>query len=185
MWQVAPCCCVWGVIWDSIAHEQECIVDRSFRLSPTGTCSHLAQASVADLQKLFYKAKPKYYPSRQRYTLPLQPGQKKPTALEPSKKLSEYNLSAGAVLIFKDLGPQVALQPTAKYAWDTAGICYESALPNVYSDFHMLSRWATGLCSSGSISAPWSCMRSYTPSHISSTQDTGECYRAGIEHRCS
>ena len=69
---------------------------------------HLLQASVADLQKAFHKAKPKYYPSRQRFTLPLKPGEKKAIALAPGKKLSDYDLEDGSTLNFKDLGPQVA-----------------------------------------------------------------------------
>lgn len=66
-----------------------------------------AQATVEDLQKAFYKAKPKFYPSRQRFTLPTKPGEKKATAVAPGKKLSDYDIKDGSVLVFKDLGPQV------------------------------------------------------------------------------
>ncbi len=65
------------------------------------------QASVADLQAALYKAKPKLYPARQRFTLPKKEGEKKPIALANGKRLSDYDLADGAQLTFKDLGPQV------------------------------------------------------------------------------
>ena len=74
-------------------------------------CYHLAypmlQGSVDDLKKAFHKAKPQFYPSRQRFTFPLKAGEKKATALAAGKKLSDYDVKDGTVLIFKDLGPQV------------------------------------------------------------------------------
>jgi very-long-chain enoyl-CoA reductase len=65
------------------------------------------QASVSDLQSKFHKAKPEFYPSRQRFSLPLKAGEKKATSLAAGKKLSDYDVKDGSVLIFKDLGPQV------------------------------------------------------------------------------
>ena len=62
---------------------------------------------MSDLQTRFHKAKPKFYPSRQRFSLPLKTGEKKATALAAGKKLSDYDVKDGSVLIFKDLGPQV------------------------------------------------------------------------------
>lgn len=53
----------------------------------------------------------KYYPSRQRLTLPLQPGsQEKPTVLQSKKSLKEYTngTSKDLTVVFKDLGPQVS-----------------------------------------------------------------------------
>ncbi|PWZ08368.1 Very-long-chain enoyl-CoA reductase [Zea mays] len=55
------------------------------------------------------KAK-KYYPSRQRLTLPLQPGKGgKPVVLSPKASLLEYceKGSGSLTVVFKDLGPQV------------------------------------------------------------------------------
>jgi hypothetical protein len=75
-----------------------------------------AQATVEDLKAAFAQAKPKYYQSRQRFTI-------QPTADAPgsvpltadSKPLSEYGVADGATLLFKDLGPQVWL-----HAWGPA-----------------------------------------------------------------
>ena len=67
----------------------------------------LVQATVRDLQVEFHQHKPKYYPSRQRFSLPLKAGEKKATSLADGKKLSDYDIKDGSVLIFKDLGPQV------------------------------------------------------------------------------
>ena len=68
-----------------------------------------AQGTVADLQRAFHSAKHQFYPSRQRFSLPVKAGEKKATALVHGKKLSDYDLTDGSVLIFKDLGPQVLL----------------------------------------------------------------------------
>ena len=68
-----------------------------------------AQASVADLQAALYKARPKLYPARQRFTLPKREGEKRAVALAPTKRLADYDLADGAELTFKDLGPQVRL----------------------------------------------------------------------------
>lgn len=65
--------------------------------------------SVAEFKKKFHGLKRKYYPSRQRFTLPLKAGEKRATALDDSKTLSDYGLDSGSVLHFKDLGPQVRL----------------------------------------------------------------------------
>jgi len=65
---------------------------------------------VSDLQSAFFKAKPKFYPSRQRFTLPLKLGEKRAIALASGKKLSDYDVKDGSVLVFKDLGPQVEIQ---------------------------------------------------------------------------
>jgi very-long-chain enoyl-CoA reductase len=67
----------------------------------------ILQATVEDLQRAFHNAKPQLYPSRQRFTLPLKAGEKKATALAAGKKLSDFDVKDGSVLIFKDLGPQV------------------------------------------------------------------------------
>lgn len=57
-----------------------------------------------------HHAAKKYYPSRQRLTLPLQPGKGgKPVVLSPKASLSEYceKGSGSLTVVFKDLGPQV------------------------------------------------------------------------------
>ena len=66
------------------------------------------QGTVEDLKRAFHKAKPQFYPSRQRFTFPLKAGEKKATALADGKKLSDFDVKDGTVLIFKDLGPQVS-----------------------------------------------------------------------------
>ena len=56
----------------------------------------------------FAEKKPKFYPSRQRFTLPPVEGAKRGVALTLGKALDSYGLKDGSVLLFKDLGPQVA-----------------------------------------------------------------------------
>ncbi|CAL5322496.1 unnamed protein product [Camellia sinensis] len=86
-------------------------------------------ATVADLQEAIHRrfglemltgpdflqccicSSKKYYPSRQRLTLPIQPGSKeKPIALNYKKSLKEYfdGNSDNLIVVFKDLGPQVS-----------------------------------------------------------------------------
>lgn len=67
------------------------------------------QGTVEDLKRAFHKAKPQFYPSRQRFTFPLKAGEKKAIALADGKKLSDFDVKDGTVLIFKDLGPQVSV----------------------------------------------------------------------------
>ncbi|MCD7460316.1 hypothetical protein HAX54_043286 [Datura stramonium] len=73
-------------------------------------------ATVADLQEAIHIRTRKYYPSRQRLTLPVQPGSKeRPTVLHYKKSLSEYTNGSTNELtvVFKDLGPQTY----ALYYW--------------------------------------------------------------------
>ncbi|KNA25286.1 hypothetical protein SOVF_007940 [Spinacia oleracea] len=68
-------------------------------------------ATVADLQEAIHKKTKKFYPSRQRLTLPVQPGSKaKPTVLNSKKSLKEYSdgNSNTITVVFKDLGTQVS-----------------------------------------------------------------------------
>ncbi|KAM0013116.1 putative oxidoreductase [Helianthus debilis subsp. tardiflorus] len=68
-------------------------------------------ATVADLQEAIHQKVKKYYPSRQRLTLPVEPGsKKKPTVLQHKKSLKEYTTekSDTITVVFKDLGPQVS-----------------------------------------------------------------------------
>jgi hypothetical protein len=65
------------------------------------------QATVDDLQDRFAELKRKFYPSRQRFTLPPKEGQRSGEALVPGKALADYGLADGDTLVFKDLGPQV------------------------------------------------------------------------------
>ncbi|KAJ0816286.1 putative oxidoreductase [Helianthus annuus] len=68
-------------------------------------------ATVADLQEAIHQKIKKYHPSRQRLTLPVEPGsKKKPTVLQHKKSLKEYTTenSNTITIVFKDLGPQVS-----------------------------------------------------------------------------
>ncbi|EFJ53040.1 hypothetical protein VOLCADRAFT_72272 [Volvox carteri f. nagariensis] len=76
-------------------------------------------ASVSELKKKFYGLKRKYYPSRQRFTLPVKPGEKRGTVLEDSKRLSDYGLADGGKLEFKDLGPQIGYSTV--FFWEYFG----------------------------------------------------------------
>lgn len=62
---------------------------------------------MAELKAAFQRAKPKYYPTRQRFTLPVKEGQRRGEVLRDGSMLAEYGLQDGSVLLFKDLGPQV------------------------------------------------------------------------------
>jgi very-long-chain enoyl-CoA reductase len=63
---------------------------------------------VADLKKKFHAKNKKYYPARQRFTLPPKEGQKSGEAVKDTATLESYNLASSPVLYFKDLGPQVS-----------------------------------------------------------------------------
>ena len=84
------------------------------------------QATVDDLCICFHKAKRKYYPSRQRFTLPPADGAKRGTPLVSGKLLKDYDLQGGSVLVFKDLGPQVCFTPACKIHWQAW--CLDPAL---------------------------------------------------------
>lgn len=72
-------------------------------------CPCALQDTVTALKKAYHAKAPKYYPSRQRLTLPPKEGQKSGEALKDGAKLSECGLTNGSVVQFKDLGPQVCL----------------------------------------------------------------------------
>ena len=79
------------------------------------------QGTVEDFKRAFHKAKPQFYPSRQRFTFALKAGEKKAIALADGKKLSEFDVKDGTVLIFKDLGPQVGvLRNASSHHYDVA-----------------------------------------------------------------
>lgn len=77
------------------------------------------QATVTDLARAFARVKPKYYPSRQRWTLAPKEGQRSGEALAPGRPLSEYGVADGTSLVFKDLGPQVGYATV--FFWEYLG----------------------------------------------------------------
>lgn len=83
------------------------VQSRSGRETVPGGLEVRDGGSVEDLKSALHAAKPKLYPSRQRFTLPSKDGASKGMALADGKKLSDYDLGDGSVLIFKDLGPQI------------------------------------------------------------------------------
>nr|WDA53431.1 aery-long-chain enoyl-CoA reductase [Erycina pusilla] len=87
------------------------VVSRSGREIIKGGIELNDSATVRDLQGAIHSRIRKLYPSRQRLTLPSQPGvQKKPIILNPAKSLSDYSdgNSKNLTVVFKDLGPQVS-----------------------------------------------------------------------------
>ncbi|KAK9700128.1 hypothetical protein RND81_08G219000 [Saponaria officinalis] len=87
------------------------IVTRSGKELVNGGIELNDSSNVADLQEAIYKRTKKFYPSRQRLTLPVQPGTKeRPTVLSGRKSLKEYcdGNSDTLTVVFKDLGPQVS-----------------------------------------------------------------------------
>lgn len=91
-----------------------------------------SNAPVLDLFKAFAKEFPKYYVSRQRFTI----GESKGQALAKNKKLSEYGLKNGDTLVFKDLGAQVSYRFV--YVVEYAGPLF------LYPIFMMRPEWAYG-----------------------------------------
>ena len=63
---------------------------------------------MEDLKAAISKANPKYYPSRQRLTLPAEPGQRSGSPLLDGKALTDYKLTDRSTVIFKDLGTQAS-----------------------------------------------------------------------------
>eukprot|EP00227_Mantoniella_beaufortii_P020469 CAMPEP_0197585870 /NCGR_PEP_ID=MMETSP1326-20131121/8037_1 /TAXON_ID=1155430 /ORGANISM="Genus nov. species nov., Strain RCC2288" /LENGTH=308 /DNA_ID=CAMNT_0043150433 /DNA_START=20 /DNA_END=946 /DNA_ORIENTATION=- len=104
------------------------IVTRSGRELIPGGLEVKDGATTDDLKRAFFVAKRQYYPSRQRFTLPVPEGadaKARGTPLDAGKSLSkDYGLSSGSLVVFKDLGPQVpyALVFVAEYAGPLA--CY-------------------------------------------------------------
>lgn len=85
------------------------VVTRSGRELIKGGLELNGSATVADLQEAIYKKTKKYYPSRQRLTLPIPAGSKeRPTVLNGKKSLSDYSDGQSISVVFKDLGPQVS-----------------------------------------------------------------------------
>ncbi|EAZ10551.1 hypothetical protein OsJ_00385 [Oryza sativa Japonica Group] len=85
------------------------VVSRSGREVVRGGVELKDSAKVADLQDAIYAKTKKYYPARQRLTLPIQPGKSgKPVVLSAKASLSEYceKGSGSLTVVFKDLGPQ-------------------------------------------------------------------------------
>ncbi|XP_019461885.1 PREDICTED: very-long-chain enoyl-CoA reductase-like isoform X3 [Lupinus angustifolius] len=86
------------------------LVSRSGREIVKGGIQLGDSAIVADLQTEIHR-RTKKYPSRQRLTLPVQPGSKeRPVVLNYNKSLKEYTdgKSETLTVVFKDLGPQVS-----------------------------------------------------------------------------
>ena len=89
-------------------------------LDASETVDGLALEVLALSQKggLLLPGKPLLTPERQRFTVPAKDGGK-PTVLASGKKLSDYDLKDGDVLVFKDLGQQVGY--TTVFFWEYFG----------------------------------------------------------------
>lgn len=79
-----------------------------------GTPVLVHQDTVAELKKKYHAKAPKYYPARQRLTLPAKEGQKSGDVLQDRDQLSKYGLTNGSVVLFKDLGTQVSPGPAVR-----------------------------------------------------------------------
>lgn len=102
---------------------------------------------VEDLMGAMAAANPKYYPSRQRFSLPPKAGESRGTPLAAGKKLSDYGLEDGAVLQFKDLGPQIGYATV--FFWEYFGPM--TIYPLFYLLPELLYPWATGPVSRGPV----------------------------------
>ncbi|CAM6083837.1 unnamed protein product [Calypogeia fissa] len=83
------------------------VFSRSGREIVKGGLDLQDDTTVGDLKKAIHKQARKYYPARQRLTLPLEDGQVRPTVLDDSKQLKDYFEGNYGKILFKDLGPQV------------------------------------------------------------------------------
>ncbi|KAK9985293.1 hypothetical protein SO802_030244 [Lithocarpus litseifolius] len=98
------------------------VITRSGREIIKGGLDLNHSATVIDLQEAVHRRCKKYYPSRQRITLPVQPGSKeRPVVLNPKKKIEDYydGKSDHLTVIFKDLGPQVSYRTL--FFWEYLG----------------------------------------------------------------
>ncbi|WCJ19606.1 Very-long-chain enoyl-CoA reductase [Euphorbia peplus] len=87
------------------------VVSRSGRELVKGGIQLTDSATVADLQEAIHKRTKKFYPSRQRLTLPLPSGSKeRPVVLSSRKSIKDYSdgNATNITIVFKDLGPQVS-----------------------------------------------------------------------------
>lgn len=117
------------------------VQSRSGRELVSGGVSLADGATVTDLKKALHKNLAKYYPDRQRLTLPPAPGQKRGTALADGKSLSDYGIDDGSVVQFKDLGPQIGW--TTVFFWEYFGpLC---VYPLFYFLPHMFYPWASSV----------------------------------------
>ncbi|XP_010253190.1 PREDICTED: very-long-chain enoyl-CoA reductase [Nelumbo nucifera] len=98
------------------------VISRNGREIIKGGLELNASSTVSDLQEAFHRRTRKYYPSRQRLTLPIQPGSKeKPVVLYPKKNVRDYcdGNSEEITVVFKDLGPQVSYRTL--FFWEYLG----------------------------------------------------------------
>ncbi|GJP29208.1 hypothetical protein CLOM_g19149 [Closterium sp. NIES-68] len=77
------------------------------------------EASVADLQKALHKTNKKWYPARQRFTLPAPASGAKPVVLDAKKRLADYSTGTTLDVVFKDLGPQIGFKTV--FFWEYFG----------------------------------------------------------------
>ncbi|WCJ19605.1 Very-long-chain enoyl-CoA reductase [Euphorbia peplus] len=86
------------------------VVSRSGREVAKGGIELLDSATVADLQEAIHKRTKRFYPSRQRLTLPLPSGSNdRSVVLSSRKSLKDYTggNATNLTIVFKDLGPQI------------------------------------------------------------------------------
>uniref|UniRef100_A0A7I4CVA5 Ubiquitin-like domain-containing protein n=1 Tax=Physcomitrium patens TaxID=3218 RepID=A0A7I4CVA5_PHYPA len=96
-----------------------------------------AEATLEDLKKAIHSRNRKYYPERQRITLPLPPGQSRPTPVDEAKKLRDQLASDSPQVVFKDLGPQVSYSTLFFFEYLGPLLIYPVLyfFPQVYSYF--------------------------------------------------
>lgn len=107
------------------------VVSRNGREIVRGGIELRDYATVQELKAAIYKQTGKFYPERQRLTLPQAPGQNRPTVLEGDRKLSDYFTKASSnKVLFKDLGPQVKY--STLFFWEYVGPLF------IYPAFYFL-----------------------------------------------
>lgn len=95
-------------------------------------------ATVAELKKKIHKSKSKYYPARQRLTLPPAPGAKSGDVLKDGATLEALGLKDGSVVLFKDLGTQIGYSTVFFFEYFGPMVIY----PLFYFFPHVFYPWA-------------------------------------------
>ncbi|KAG2491148.1 hypothetical protein HYH03_010589 [Edaphochlamys debaryana] len=94
------------------------VVSRSGRVITTLDIN--PDATVGELKKKFQSYNRKYYVARQRFTLPVKPGETRGTVLsDDAKRIADYGVSDGGRVEFKDLGPQIGYSTV--FFWEYFG----------------------------------------------------------------
>jgi len=121
------------------------VVSRSGKEVVKGGVEVPEEGTVADLKRAIHKRIRKFYPERQRITLPQESGQARPVVLDGAKRLKDCFTTDKPQVVFKDLGPQVAYKTLFFFEYLGPLLIYPIFYyyPQVYTYFGLPSRTTT------------------------------------------